>query len=513
MQRRDFFATASAGLLGAAAAVPALGQESFPRPAPTAGGYESVVERAKDLSSRPYNPPSAELTGPFADLDYDSYRAIRPRTIPIGPERHGFAIDLLPPGFIFNEPVRISLTSAEGEQDVPFSAEIFDFAPEFFDPADRAGWVPAEGLGFSGFRLRHGFNRVDYLDEFAVFQGASYFRATARNMIYGTSARGLAIGTGDPQGEEFPVFRHFWIERPAWAAKSITVRALLDSESCAGAFEFVISPGETTRMQTRCTLFPRVALDRLGIAPLTSMYVFGPQWRSDSDDFRNAVHDSEGLQMLTGQAERLWRPLTNPRQLQISAFQDSGPNGFGLAQRRRDFEHYQDDEARYENRPTCWVEPADGWGEGAIVLVEIPTAYEFNDNVVAFWRPQQPLEPSEEGHHFDYWLHWCAAPPDVTPQARVHATRTGRSIHHDNRRILVVDFETESSWALPPKVEASVSQGEMTDITLRKLPACNLTRVSLEFAPGEEEVLEFQLTLIGPEGPVSEKWIYRWTRS
>jgi glucans biosynthesis protein len=513
MRRRDFFAAASAGLVGAGVSVAAVGQTTPAPQASDAGDYASVVARARDLSSRPYEHPSAELTGPFSDLNYDTYRAIRPLTIPIGPERHGFAIDPLPPGFLYQEPVRISLVSPEGVQDIPFSRDLFEFAPEFFDPAAIASWQPAEGLGFSGFRLRYGFNRIDYLDEFAIFQGASYFRATGRGMIYGMSARGLAIGTGDPGGEEFPIFRHFWIERPPRGARSVTVRALLDSESCAGAYEFVISPGESTSMRTRCTLFPRVSLDAVGIAPLTSMFVFGPQWRSETDDFRNAVHDSEGLQMVTGRTERLWRPLTNPAQLQISAFQDAGPRAFGLAQRRRDFEHYQDDEARYEKRPTAWVEPADDWGEGAVVLVEIPTEYEFNDNVVAFWRPMKSLGPSEEGHYFAYWLNWCAVPPDTAPLARVHATRAGRSIHHENRRVLAIDFVGDRCWPEPPQVEASISKGEITGLTVRNLPAGNLTRVSLEFTPREEELLEFRVALVGTDGLASERWIYRWTPS
>ncbi|HET7410414.1 MAG TPA: glucan biosynthesis protein G [Paracoccaceae bacterium] len=511
MRRRDFFAAAGAGIVGAGASVAAMGQEPLTSHNPDAGSYGSVVAQARELAAAPYEARTMELTGPFADLGYDSYRGIRPRTIPLGPERHGFAIDLLPPGFIYKEPVQISLVSAAGVEDIRFSPEMFDFDPDFFDAAALSEWAPAEGLEFSGVRLRHGINQPDHLDEFAVFQGASYFRATARNMIYGLSARGLALRTGDPKGEEFPVFRHFWIERPTGAARSIAVRALLDSTSCAGAFEFVITPGEATVTQTRCTLFPRVELEQVGIAPLTSMFVFGPQWRAGVDDFRNAVHDSEGLQMLTGQSARLWRPLTNPRQLQISAFQDSGPTGFGLVQRRRDFAHYSDAEARYEKRPAGWVEPAGDWGDGAVVLVEIPTAYEFNDNMVAFWRPSEPLGPTEEGHEFAYWLHWCGAPPDAAPLARVHATRSGRSIHDESRRVLIIDFSKPGRLAVPPEADVAISKGEITGLTVRDLPGGDLTRVSFEFTPGEEPVLEFQVALVGPEGPVSERWIYRWT--
>ena len=511
MRRRDFFAGAGAGVFGAGASIAAIGQEPVAAGGPDAGSYAEVVARAKELAAAPYDAPAMELTGPFAELRYDSYRGIRPRTIPLGPERNGFAVDPLPPGFIFKEPVEISVVSTDGVEPMRFSPDLFEFDPNHFDAAALSSWEPPKGLGFSGFRLRHGLNRPDYLDEFAVFQGASYFRAIARNMIYGLSARGLAIRTGDPKGEEFPIFRKFWIERPPEGAMSIRVRALLDSESCAGAFEFVISPGESTTVQTRCTLFPRVEIDRVGIAPLTSMFLFGPQWRAGMDDFRDAVHDSEGLQMITGRGERLWRPLVNPRQLQVSAFQDSGPIGFGLVQRRRDFDHYSDDEAHYEKRPSGWIEPATDWGEGAVMLIEIPTEYEFNDNIVAYWQPKEPLGPTEDGHRFEYRLDWCGVPPDMAPLARVHATRAGRSIHDENRRVLVVDFSMVENLSAPYEAEVGVSRGEITGLTVRKLPGGKIVRVSFEFAPGEEEVLEFRAALVGPEGPVSERWIYRWT--
>jgi glucans biosynthesis protein len=510
MKRRDFFAAAGAGVLGAGAAATALGEEAAVPQGPKPGEYAAVVARARELSKAPFEPAVVEPAGPFAELDLERYRAIRPRTIPIGSERSGFAVDLLPPGFIYKDPVAISLVTGGVAQDIPFSPSLFDFDPAIFDANAVANAAPAAGLAFSGFRLRHRLNRVDQMDEFAVFQGASYFRLIARNMIYGLAGRGLAIGTGDAKGEEFPAFRHFWIEQPAPGARSIVVRALLDSRSCTGAFEFDISPGETTSMQTRCTLFPREALDKVGIAPLTSMYLFGPQWRPGVDDFRNAAHNSEGLQMVTGRAERLWRPLTNPRQVQISAFQDAGPKAFGLSQRRREFSHFEDDKARYGKRPTGWVEPVDDWGQGAVVLVEIPTEYEFNDNVVAFWRPGTPLGPTEEGHRFAYCLNWCATPPDDIPLSRVHATRSGRSVVDEARRVMAVDFTPGARWSAPPKVEATISQGEITGLVLRDLPD-GMTRAVFEFSPGEAELVELQLVLVGQEGPVSERWIYRWT--
>lgn len=513
MHRRDFFAAAGAGLLGAGAPIALAADQPTVRQPPAPGSYAWVATRARELAATAHEPASLELSGPFADLGYDTYRGIRPRTIPLGPERNEFAIDLLPPGFIYTEPVRVSILSDSVAQDVPFSLELFDFDPDVFSAEQLAAVRSTEGLAFSGFRLRYGINRIDYLDEFAVFQGASYFRATAQGMIYGLSARALAISTGDPRGEEFPVFRQFWIERPPRGAKSVTVCGLLDSPSCTGAYEFDIRPGETTSMRIGFTLFPREALENVGIAPLTSMFLFGPQWRANVDDFRSAVHDSEGLQMVTGRDARLWRPLTNPRHVQLSAFQDSGPKGFGLTQRRRDFTHYQDAEARYEKRPTGWVEPVDDWGGGAVVLVEIPTEYEFNDNVVAFWRPNEPLAPTEEGHKFAYWLHWGELPPDRGASAVVHATRTGRSIHDESKRIMAVDFISDQRWTEPLTIEGSVGGEAIVGIVPEALPEENIMRVAFTFSPAEEELIELQLQLLDADGPVSERWLYRWTPS
>ena len=206
-------------------------------------------------------------------------------------------------------------------------------------------------LGFAGFRIHGPINRPDYFDEIGVFLGASYFRAVAKGQTYGLSARGLSLNTADPKGEEFPNFRAFWIERPAKGANSIVVHALLDSESAAAAYRFTIRPGETTDLRHRGDAVSARADRAAGLATLTSMYFFGPNDRGGVDDFRPPVHDSDGLAIQNGRGEQLWRPLNNPADLQVSAFVDNNPRGFGLMQRQRDFRAYEDLEARYETPP------------------------------------------------------------------------------------------------------------------------------------------------------------------
>ena len=211
--------------------------------------------------------------------------------------------------------------------------------------------VKTRNLGFAGFRIHGPINRPDYFDEIGVFLGASYFRAVAKDQTYGLSARGLSLNTADPKGEEFPIFRSFWVERPAKGANSIVVHALLDSESAAAAYRFTIRPGETTVYDVEAALFPRVQIEQIGLATLTSMFFFAPNDRGGVDDFRPAVHDSDGLAIQNGRGEQIWRPLNNPADLQVSAFVDNNPRGFGLMQRQRDFRAYEDLEARYEKPP------------------------------------------------------------------------------------------------------------------------------------------------------------------
>ena len=154
----------------------------------------SLLEMARTLASRSYAPRDASLPPPFAGLDYDAYRGIRPipgraSMLPLGQD---FAADLLPPGLFFPDPVRIDFVTADGVAEVPFSPALFSFDDRYFDR------IPAEapGAGFSGIRFRHPLNAPDVMDEFLVLQGASYFRAIGRDMVYGLSARTVAIGTG-----------------------------------------------------------------------------------------------------------------------------------------------------------------------------------------------------------------------------------------------------------------------------------------------------------------------------
>ena len=433
--------------------------------------FDAVVARAREMAGLPYRRPLMKLTEPFANLKYDQFRAIRfhdeKRVFADG---RPFQLDLMPPGFTFQDKIEINIVSGGVAQPIAFSTDFFDFQPEFFPyPDGRAPSGLAEDLGFSGFRIRHPINRPGVWDEFAVFQGASYFRAVAHGTIYGLSARGLSIGTGGPEPEEFPIFTAFWVTEPQPGDSVLRLSALLDSDSVSGAFDFSIEPGVETVMQIRAVLFPRRDIATVGIAPLTSMYFFGPDRRAGVDDFRNAVYDSEGLRMINGPGERLWRPLRNPSQVETSAFADENPRAFGLMQRSRRFSDFEDVESHYELRPSAWVEPGEGWGKGAVMLVEIPSADESVDNIVVFWRPEAPLLAGSQ-NVYDYRLTWGLMQEEELPLARVVATRSGLSTLDARERVFIVDFDLGMIEFPGPVPRLVASAGEVKNLTISLLP-------------------------------------------
>lgn len=478
--------------------------------------FETVVEAAMDLARRDHVPSSQSLRAPFSDLDYDDYRAIRLR-----PERRlwqgqgrGFTADMTPPGFLYGDRVALAEIDGATVRPVPFDADALTFDPGWFENAGQLpGTGASDGHDWTGFRLQHPLNTPGVMDELAVFQGASYFRAVAQGLSYGLSARGLAIGTGSGRPEEFPAFTRFWLQKPEPDAVSMTVFALLDSPSIAGAYAFTIRPGRETVMDVKAVLAPRRSVEDVGVAPLTSMHWFSALDRRHADDHRSAVHDSDGLAMLNGRGERLWRPLTNPATLQISAFADFDPSGFGLVQRERAFEGYNDPEARYERRPSAWVEPRGAWGSGAVVLVELPTENEFHDNIVAFWRPDAPLVAGGS-HRFDYRLTWAPLPPGGDALAQVTATRSGRDVNTPASRTFAIDLDLRDASPEGLTVAASASAGVVEDVRLLALPIAGRIRAALLFTPPADGVAELRLRLTDAAGaPASETWLYRWTPS
>ena len=480
--------------------------------------FAQVVEQARTRAAQAYAPPSFQLPQPLAELDYDSYRAIRFQTAQSLWRGQGlFEIQFFHLGFLYYEPVLIHVVEDGTARPLPFAKEMFEY-----EKTDLKDQLPNE-LGFAGFRIHFPLHDPGYADEVAVFLGASYFRLVGRNQHYGVSARGLAVNTALPEGEEFPAFREFWLVKPAPDATALTIYALLDSQSVTGAYCFRLVPGTETVLEVEATLFARAGVKQLGIAPLTSMFFTGENQVRALDDYRPEVHDSDGLLMHNGTREWIWRPLSNPRELRVSSFVDESPAGFGLLQRDRNFEHYLDLESHFELRPNFWVEPRGApWGKGAVRLVEIPVQEEIHDNIVAFWVPDQPLNAGES-RTFAYCLRASPAPPLMTePLGFVERTRSGWGAGSGAKdkpprslRRFIVDFTGGDASVLsatqPVTADLSVSAGVVSELLTQRLPDAAGWRASFLLAPDGATASDLRLFLTHQGKRLTEIWNYVWS--
>jgi periplasmic glucans biosynthesis protein len=241
------------------------------------------------------------------------------------------------------------------------------------------------------------------------------------------------------------------------------------------------------------------------------MYLHGPQQRRFGRDYRPAVHNSEGLAVINGQGERLWRPLANPKMLQTSAFVDKNVKGYGLAQRDRDFHSYEDIEARYERRPTLWIEPVGQWADGYVELIEIPVAEEIHDNIVAYWKPASDLEPGKR-FSYAYRMSWGDDLPAAWSGAWVGKTQVGAARTPDTLQF-VVDFVGPAvrDGRDLPVADLFVSSGAMSKLSVQRNPDVQGIRVKFELNTSGTELIELRLSLKLGDQPISESWLYRWT--
>jgi periplasmic glucans biosynthesis protein len=476
--------------------------------------FAAVERLAQDRASKPYRNRSAKLPDAVAKLTYDQYRDIRfQRTSSLWYDKALFEVQFFHRGFNFDRRVNISEVSGGVARPVLYNPAMFDFGPR----VPKVDFPP--DLGFAGFRIHYPLNTPAYKDELIVFLGASYFRVLGRNQVYGLSARGLAIDTGSVSGEEFPYFTDFWLVKPEPQARTMTIYALLDSPGIAGAYQFEVRPGTTTQVQVSAELYPRRQIAKLGIAPLTSMYLYGENSGAHRfDDYRPEVHDSDGLMMEMGTGEWLWRPLVNPKELRVNRFMDEHPRGFALVQRDRDFTHYQDNEARYERRPSYRVEPQGDWGKGGVELVEIPSDEEIHDNIVAFWVPDAPVQP-QKPMTFSYLLSAYTGTTQWPPGGKVIATHfsrvmNGATVVPGVRRV-IVDFAGGDLDSLagsqPVQAAASASGGEIDSVTVERLAADGVWRVSMRMKPNGDKPIDLRcyLTLYGEA--LTETWTYQWS--
>jgi len=477
--------------------------------------FETVQNQAMALAKQPYR---AEVSPPLPqalkDLDYAHFQMIKFRADQALWRDSGlFQIRPIHRGFQYDHKVSISLVENGVVRELPYDPAQFDFGANKlatdFDPA----------LGFAGLGLHFPLDRPDEFREFTLFLGASYFRLLGRGQQYGASARCLAIDTAGPQGEEFPMLTAFWLERPAPTATAIVCYALLDSKSVTGAYKLVISPGMKTRADVAAVLYPRLDIKKLGLAPLNSMFLHGKPGNRPFADIRPEAHDSDAILTHRGNGEWLSRPLLNPRLLRVSDFFDERPKGFGLVQREADFRQYQDPVKHFEDRPTLWVEPEGDWPSGMVELIEIPSDDEINDNIAAYWVPQQPAKAGTP-LSFAYHVTTLPAAMPLPATGRCVATRTGpmtpADTQHEQRDRGLrfwLDFAGDElatlSEQMPVEAVVTVSSGKAGDIGCRKL-AKGVWRASFTFTPDARKDAEMRAYLRLRSDALSETWTYRW---
>ena len=480
--------------------------------------FDLLTDQARENASRNYA-PAVRPSGFLGTLDYDAYRLIRFRNDRAlwSNSESPWRLHAFHTGWLFGDPVTLFEVQDGISMPVIFSTADFEYLEGLAEavPAD------AELPGIAGFRLNAPLNHPARFDEVISFLGASYFRALGRDSRYGLSARGLALNTAGPAPEEFPRFSRFYFERDPQNAQIVTIYALLDGPSVSGAYRMVMRPGTVTEIEVTARLFFRAEVTELGIAPLTSMFLFSGLNRAGFDDYRPKVHDSDGLRIVQPGGDVIWRPLNNPARLAGSYFAETSPLSFGLHQRDRDFSSYEDAGARYDRRPSLDVVPLGDWGPGFVRLVEIPTDLEINDNIVAYFIPEGTITAGHS-REFSYLLRWGDLPLDPgSDLAHISETRagiggvSGVELPTDERKF-VIDFTggllsrlgPDETTEVAPVV--SVAGGELVYATLEKVEGTDIWRLVVDVTAGSDGIVELSAHIAGFGRKLSEIWLNQW---
>jgi len=476
--------------------------------------YDSVVKRARDVASQGYKAPP-QVPRFLRELSYSDYQNIRfnPDKSLWQESNSAFQVMLVPPGLFYTHTVKINIVDVNGVKTLPFEESLFNF-----DDPELAPRIPHD-LGYAGFKLTYPLVQPSVQNQFLVFAGASYFRGVGRDNAWGISARGVSIDTGLPSGEEFPSFVEYWLIRPTSDAGEMVVYGLLDGPSLSGAYQFTIVPGSTLQIKVKATLFPRKNIQLLGVAPLTSMFYYGENTSRPRGEWRTQVHDSDGLLVQNGATnEWLWRPLINPQNLEMDYFATENVRGFGLLQRDDHFRDYEDLGANYHQRPSTWVEPQGNWGKGTVVLVQLPTPLETNDNIVAFWTPQAAVtknQPITLAYNIDFGNAKIANEP--MGQAINTFVGDGSIVGGGREKgayRVIIDFAGGMLDKVSPEsvvngVVSAQEDGEILEQYVEYNSSLKTWRLSMLARPAKNKALVMRAFLQQEDKTLTETWTYR----
>lgn len=479
--------------------------------------YDWLKQHARELAAAPYKEPPRPDPAIVSRIDYDAHGKLRFRKEFALYREGAYPISFQHVGRFFPKTVRMHAIDGASAREVLYDPTYFPV-----EQGHVAAGLGQEPSAFAGFWVHDPLSAgdLDKVEPWVTFLGASYFRGIGELGQVGLSARGIALAPGAPGPEEFPDFIAYWFEPARSPEDPVTVYALLHGPSVAGAYRFLLRRTAGVVMDIEAEVHPRRTIERLGFAPLTSMYWFSDKAKETMADWRPEVHDSDGLAMWTGAGERIWRPLNNPKQISISSFRDNNPRGFGLSQRDRNFDHYLDG-VKYDKRPSAWIEPRGGWGQGSVQLIEIPTDDEIHDNICAMWVPD---EPHGAGTHIQlaYRLHWMADEPHVGNNlARCVATRLGNGGQPGQPRPkgvrkFMVEFLGGPLAGLPhgklPEPVLSASRGQFSYVLTEAVPddVPGHWRVQFDLTADGNDPVEMRCYLRSGETVLSETWLYQY---
>ncbi|GLR71625.1 glucan biosynthesis protein [Agaribacter marinus] len=474
---------------------------------------KALVEQAQKEAQSAYTAPALIENDYLLNMSYSEYKAIRFKPDKsIWHKRNPYEVQLFHSGFLYKQAVKINVIDyANVNAELAFDSSFFSYDP----PAMEISNIASENIAYAGFRVHYPINSQSYKDEFAVFLGATYFRLVGQHQHYGISSRAIAIDTGLAEGEEFPTFTEFWLIEPT-VSKKLTVYAKLDSPSITGVFRFEIQPGKSTTADVSAWMFARQDIEKFGLAPFTSMFLYGENTKDKPDDFRPEIHDSDGVLLITDKDEQIWRPLTNPQRLRITSLSTKQPKAFGMLQRDIQYGHYLDSEAHYHQRPGLLVTPNAGFENGRLEIVEIPTQSETHDNIVAYWINNKPVKKGD-ALFVDYKVQTTNAKATDNAKAKVIRTLQGDTIlpgeaqDEDNlTRRFVVDFDNiEQIDAKDLTADLTANNGRVEHITVLSTNFNRELRASFLVTPIDTDLAtDIRLTLTENGKAISETWSY-----
>lgn len=402
--------------------------------------FTQIALKSREIAQGHAAAPTAG-TAPkvLSDIDYSTYEKIRyTANLPEWDGSGFFSLRFRPAGFVFPNGVRVNLLTESRIKTLKFTSGNFSWPNNLLKKV--TGAIPVTGFNvLTGSGNNH---------RFLEFVGADYFRASPVGGPFGSMARALAVNTASSNtSETFPRFTEYWLGATHSTFKAT---ALLDGHNVTGAWKFSVTPKpHHTQMQIRAIFYLKHDVDRLGLAPINSMYFQGPASLLRPDPLIRAAHNADGLLIESAHKGWIWVPLRNPRRLKTMRVAVRSLNGFGLMQRGRTYDDYQVPNKDYAQRPDVWVTPHGNWGEGWIVLVELPSTHSGNDNIVAFFQPKKSPK-KDASYSYSYGLDWDLHGPREQKIGQVIHTRL--SAVHGGNELVLIDFGRGELRNLPPWV-------------------------------------------------------------